>query len=135
MVLLEREASAPGVHGYAVLGSNGDLSDPALEQRIDRHAAEGYRLAPRGVVIQRRPEFWLPESEYEDRVVLILHRVPGASAAQRYSWLSYGTPERFAREVTRLRIEGHEVLGMANTGHKLAFLLSRQDEPTELPGP
>lgn len=132
VVLLERDAAAGAVFEYSALACNGNLSDPQTRQALEARTAEGYRLPADGILVRRRPEFWLPESGYDDQTVLILERSDPA-ARYVYDGVGFRNSETFHRTLAERRAAGFEILGLWNTGRKLQVVMER-NSAAELPG-
>ncbi len=136
VALLERDGD--GRRDYSVLHFAGSLSDPSTREAVEAQATLGYRLPAGGVIVRRRPAFWLPDSEYEDQTVLIFERSDPATRYQ-YEAIGFGSFSSLHRSLAERRAEGYEVLGLWNTARKLEIVLERRmgavlPPDTEVPG-
>lgn len=124
VALLERDSSSQRPLDYSVLHCSGNLSEPSTREAVEARTTEGYRLTSEGIVVRRRPEFWLPDSEYEDQTVLIFERSDPA-ARYEYEAVGFRSFDAFHRGLAERRAEGYEILGMWNTGRKLQVVVER----------
>lgn len=133
--LLERADDDAVARGYRVLACAGSLRDEAPREALARLGAEGYHLTPRSVTTRKIEDFWLPESAYEEQMVLILER---GDPGRRYAFdsLSFGDYELFYEALGQRRKDGFQVVGMWNTGRRLQLILQRRtDEGAALEDP
>jgi len=122
VALLERDTPATLSRDFSVLASSGNFSDPTTREAVQALAAEGYRLAEEGILVRRRPEFWLPDSEYEDQTVLVFER-DGSDERYEYDAVGFRNFEAFHEGLAERRAAGYEILGMWNTGRKLQVVI------------
>ncbi len=122
VALLERHDEGP--RDYSVLHCSGNLSEPSIRGAVEARAAEGYRLPVDGILVRRRPAFWLPDSEYEDQTVLIFERSDSA-ARYEYEAIGFRSFDTLHQSLAERRAEGYEILGMWNTTRKLQVVLER----------
>ncbi|HXV76337.1 MAG TPA: hypothetical protein VD788_08455, partial [Candidatus Polarisedimenticolaceae bacterium] len=132
-VLLESTAGSTDFD-HAVVACDGRL-ESAGGPGIAHYASAGYRLLPAGVVVRRMEDFWLPESSYDDQMVLILERSSGLSASYHYESVAFGSFERFHRSLADKQAGGFTLLGVWNSGRRLQALLERSStaEPPPVP--
>lgn len=128
--LLERVEEGPVA--VRVLTCSGSLREPAIRDVLAALGNEGYRLAPGGTSARKIEDFWLPESAYEDQMLLILEKFEDG-ATFGFQSLAFGDYDPFYRELGERRAEGFSVVGMWNTGRNLQVVLQqRTDEGASL---
>jgi hypothetical protein len=123
--LLERVADGPVA--YRVLTCSGSLEEPAIGGALATLGADGYRLMPGGITARKVEDFWLPESVYEDQMMLILEKYTD-DETYAFRSLAFGDFDPFYRTLGTRRAEGFDVVGMWNTGRNLQLVLQRRTD-------
>ena len=123
--LLERVEDGPVA--FRVLTCSGSLQEPAIRDALAALGAEGYRLAPGGITARKIEDFWLPESAYEDQMLLILEKFEDG-ATYGFQSLAFGDYDPFYRALDERRAEGCDVVGMWNTGRNLQIVLQQRTD-------
>lgn len=123
--LLERVDEGPVA--FRVLACSGSLQEPAIRDALAALGAEGYRLAPGGITARKIEDFWLPESAYEDQMLLILEKFEDG-ATHGFESLAFGDYDPFYRALDERRAEGYDVIGMWNTGRNLQIVLQQRTD-------
>ena len=101
----------------------------AARDELAKLGAEGYRLRPQTITARMLRDVNLPGSAYDDQLTLVLARHDDGAHYEFHS-LSFADFEPFQNDLTRLRGEGFELLGMWNTGRKLEAILQRRSGPS-----
>lgn len=123
--LLERVEEGPVA--FRVLACSGSLQEPAIRDALATLGAEGYRLAPGGITARKIEDVWLPESAYEDQMLLILEKFEDG-ATFGFESLAFGDYDPFYRALDERRAEGYDVIGMWNTGRNLQIVLQQRTD-------
>jgi len=124
--LMQRGAGGPVDYRVVACSS---VDDERAREVLAPLGEQGYRLSPEAITARAMRDVNLPESSYDDQLSLILARHEDG-ARFTFRALAFGDHEPFNRELARLRGEGHEVLGMWNTGRKLEVILQRRTDTT-----
>jgi hypothetical protein len=127
LAALMQRGSGPAAD-YRVVACASAGADGARDE-LAKLGAEGYRLEPQTITARMLRDVNLPESAYDDQLTLVLARHDDGARFE-FSSLSFGDFEPFQNELTRVRGEGHELLGMWNTGRKLEVILQRRTGPS-----
>jgi hypothetical protein len=122
VALLERDAAAAVSRDFSVLTCSGNFSVETTREAVEALAADGYRLAKDGILVRRRPEVWLPDTEYDDQTVLVFER-DGSDERYEYDAIGFRNFEAFHNALAVRRAAGYEILGMWNTGRKLQVVI------------
>ncbi len=120
--------SSTGGYEYAVLTTTGKLDDSSQRARWDELAERGFRLGPGNLMAKQVEEFWLPESAYEDQILMILERPPtdpGNPRAFTYETVSFTGFRRFGIELQQRAREGFSTVALLNTGRKLSAVMEK----------
>ncbi len=120
--------SSPGEYEYAVLTTTGNLDDASHRARLDQLAGRGFRLGQGNLMAKQIEEFWLPETAYEDQILMILERPAaglGVAPTFIYETVSFTGFRRFGNELQRRRREGFSTVALVNTGRKLSAVMER----------
>jgi hypothetical protein len=123
--LLERVEGGPVA--FRVLACSGSLQEPAIRDALAALGTEGYRLAPGGITARKIEDFWLPESAYEDQMLLTLEKLEDG-ATYGFESLAFGEYDPFYRALDERRAEGYDVIGMWNTGRNLQIVLQQRTD-------
>jgi hypothetical protein len=124
VVLLARATLGDPPVEYAVLSSSDDFDGRGSGRSVNDLAAEGFRLRRDGVLARQVADWWLPESAYEEQLVLLMER-EAPSPGYRYGSLVFAGSERFARESAERRADGFAPVGIVNAGRRLRVILER----------
>jgi len=124
VVLMARATAGDPRVEYAVLSSSDDFDDRGSGRSPNDLAAEGYRLRRDGVLARQVADWWLPESDYEEQLVLLMER-RAPSQGYSYASLVFSGRERFGRESVERRAEGFTPVGIVNAGRRLRVILER----------
>jgi hypothetical protein len=116
-----------GPIAFRVLTCSGSLQEPQIRDVLAALGSEGYRLAPGGITARKIEDFWLPESAYEDQMLLILEKFEDG-ATYGFESLAFGDFDPFYRALAERRAEGFDVVGMWNTGRNLQIVLQRRTD-------
>ncbi len=130
--------ASPGGYEYAVLTITGKLDDDSQRAKLDELAGRGFRLSPGYLMAAPVEEFWLPESAYEEQILMILERSPAASGNPRaftYETVSFTGFRRFGNELRQRTREGFSTIALLNTGRKLSAVMERMERNDDGPDP
>ena len=127
LAALMQRGTAPAAD-YRVLPCS-SAGDESVRDELAKLGAEGYRLTAQSVTARPLRDVNLPESAYDDQLTLVLARHDDG-ARYAFQSLSFGDFDTFQSELTRLRGEGNELVGMWNTGRKLEVILQRRTDPS-----
>ncbi len=123
--------ASPGGYEYAVLTITGKLDDESQRTQLDELAGRGFRLSPGYLMATPVEEIWLPESAYEEQILMILERSPAAAGNPRafaYETVSFTGFRRFGIELQQRTREGFSTIALLNTGRKLSAVMERTDD-------
>jgi len=129
-VLMER-ADRSTAHEYRTLACSGSLKDEDTRKALDELGSEGFRLLPRGIIARKLEDSWLPDSAYQERMVLILERDP-EGRPWVHDAVTFGKYETFYEDLTDRRRKGFTVVGLWNSNRALQVVLQKpKDGPPE----
>ena len=123
-VLLKHQAAGPV--DFVVIRTAADFGGDETLVRLKELGAQGYRLDGRAILAEPVDEFWLPDTQYEDRVTMILERGPDA-APREIAAIPFGDFKKFHATVRDHARDGFEILALRNSGRRLRLFMERVD--------
>jgi len=114
------ESSAPGTARYRYVAFEKDL--PELEQVLNSHAAEGFRLFPQSLLGSFQAQVH-PNKPPHCRVVM--EKAPGMHGECRYRVLAAGRLSDLSAALEKAGAEGFRALGIASFDNGLAVVMEK----------